>query len=488
MTLWRRETIAGKLTRMNLLVSGIALLLAYLSFLAYDLLSLRQNLINSLNAEAAIVSANSVTALMFDDQQAAEVTLSALRGSPHVRAGVILDEDGRVFARFTHDGGPVPEITQRLTPSEEGQYWGSGPNVLLGRRVRFQGRSLGAVYLLAETSDVAHRAERFGLMSACILLLCFIAALLATATIRRLVTEPLTDLAETALIVSRNRDYSVRARLPKTSDELAFLVQSFNEMLEQIQQRDRALKDSRSALEQRVQERTAELMNANKELEAFSYSVAHDLRGPLQHIGNIGYLMEQTCKAGNTQDAPMLIEKLFEGTRRMSKLIEDLLNLSKATSTPLHQTPINLSNMAKVILQILASENPERKVEMVVQEGALVIADEGLLNQVLDNLLRNAWKYTSHQEEARIEFGFRREGPETFFFVRDNGVGFNPQYADRLFRPFQRLHSQNEFPGTGVGLATVQRIIARHGGMIAAKGEVGQGAEFCFTLPYKPGR
>lgn len=488
MRLWRGKSIAGKLTRLNLLVSGIALLMAYVSFLAYDLLSLRQNLINSLNAEAAIVSANSVTALMFDDPQTAEATLASLRGSPHVRAGVILGEDGRVFAQFTHDGSPAPEIDDRLTPSEESQYWGNGPNVLFGHRIRFEGRSLGAVYLLAETSDVAHRAERFGLMSACILMLCFIAALLATATIRRLITEPLTDLAETALVVSRNRDYSVRARLPKTSDELAFLVQSFNEMLEQIQQRDRALKESRNALEQRVQERTAELMNANKELEAFSYSVAHDLRGPLQHISNIGYLMEQTWKSGNTQDAPMLIEKLFEGSNRMSKLIDDLLNLSKATSTPLRQTPINLSNMAKAILQTLASEDPQRKVEVAVQDGALVIADEGLLQQVLDNLLRNAWKYTSHQHEARIEFGSRREGRETVFYVRDNGVGFNPQYADRLFRPFQRLHSQNEFPGTGVGLATVLRIIARHGGTIGAKGEVDQGAEFFFTLPYEPAR
>ena len=172
----------------------------------------------------------------------------------------------------------------------------------------------------------------------------------------------------------------------------------------------------------------------------------------------------------------------------MSKLIDDLLNLSKATSTPLHRTVINLSDMAKAILQTLASENPERKVEIAVQAGAHVIADEGLINQVLENLLRNSWKYTSHQEAARIEFGFRQEGGEGVYFVRDNGVGFNPRYADRLFRPFQRLHSQSEFPGTGVGLATVQRIISRHGGTISAKGDVGQGAEFFFTLPYEATR
>ncbi len=484
MSIWRRQSISGKLTRMNLLVSGIALLLAYVSFLGYDLFTSRQNLINSLDTEAAIVSANSVTALMFDDQQAAEVTLSALRGSPHVLGAVIIGSDGRTFAQYTRERAPRPDFQQRLDADKSTEYWAAGRDILLARRIMFQNRSLGTVYLLAATSDVAHRAERFGLISACILLLCFLTALLATATIRSLVTQPLTDLAETALIVSRNRDYSVRARMPRSEDELAFLVKSFNEMLEQIQERDQAVKESRWALEQRVQERTAELTAANKELEAFSYSVAHDLRGPLQHISNISFLLQQTCISGNCSDALALIDKLFEGSGRMSRLIDDLLNLSKATSTPLHRTAINLSEMAESILKTLQAESPERTVRIEVQEGAHVIADEGLLNQVLENLLRNAWKYTSRGDSAVIAFGFVQEDHETVYFVRDNGVGFNPRYADRLFRPFQRLHSQSEFPGTGVGLATVYRIIARHGGNIWARGKVDQGAEFLFTVPY----
>jgi signal transduction histidine kinase len=488
MKIWRRQSISGKLTRMNLLVSGIALLMAYVSFLGYDLYTLQQNLISSLGAEAAIISANSVTALTFDDQQAAEATLSALRGSPHVRSAVIIGADGKVFAQYTREGAPPSDFKHTLDADKSTEYWTHGRDIVLARRILFENRSLGTVYLMAETSDVAHRAERYGLISACILLLCFLTALLATATIRSLITRPLTDLAETALIVSRNRDYSVRARLPQTEDELAFLVESFNGMLEQIQQRDRALKESRTALEQRVQERTAELLAANKELEAFSYSVAHDLRGPLQHISNISFLLQQACTLGDLSGASMLIEKLFEGTKRMSTLIDDLLNLSRATSTPLHRTAINLSEMATSILQNLQSENPERTVSIKVQEGAHVIADEGLLNQVLENLLRNSWKYTSRKTSAEIEFGFHQEDSETIYFVRDNGVGFNPRYADRLFRPFQRLHAQSEFPGTGVGLATVHRIIARHGGKIWAKGNLEQGAEFSFTLPYESGQ
>ena len=344
---------------------------------------------------------------------------------------------------------------------------------------------MGEVYLLAETADLARSAMQFGAISAGILLLCFLIAMLATSAIRRLLTQPLSSLAETAQAVSRERDYSVRAKTPRSGDELAALVQSFNEMLDQIQERDRALEQSRVELEERVRDRTAELTAANKELEAFSYSVAHDLRGPLQQISNIAFLLEQVeANSPSHSDARSLIEKLNEGSKRMSELIEDLLNLSRATTTPMRRTPADLSNMAESILEKLRTETPERKVETVIEVGARAMADEGLIYVVLENLLRNAWKYTSKSDSAKIEFGYKDEAAGPVFFVRDNGAGFNPQYADRLFKPFQRLHSQSEFPGTGIGLATAHRIITRHSGKIWAKGKVDGGAEFCFTIPY----
>jgi signal transduction histidine kinase len=165
-------------------------------------------------------------------------------------------------------------------------------------------------------------------------------------------------------------------------------------------------------------------------------------------------------------------------------LIEDLLNLSRATSTPLHRTPIDLSSMAEEILAGLQAEDSSRHVAITVEKGARAIADEGLIHVVLENVLRNAWKYTSKTPAAEIRFAYAEEPAGPVFSVHDNGAGFNPQYADRLFKPFQRLHSQNEFPGTGIGLATAYRIVTRHGGRIWAKGKVNGGAEFCFTLPY----
>jgi signal transduction histidine kinase len=484
MRIWSNQSISDKFMRMTMLVSGFALLLAYVSFLVYDLYSLRQELITSMATEANIMGANSVTALLFDDKQAAQNTLSALHNSHQIRAAVILRPDGSEFARYLRDPSIEFDLTNRLAPGETLRYWTKGRDILLGSRIQFQGGSVGAVYLIAETSDVARRAERFGLISAVMLIICFAIALLATSAVRHLVTDPLTGLAKTAQIVTRERDYSVRAKIPPSSDELSFLVQSFNEMLEQIQDRDRALEATRSDLERRVDERTAELSEANKELEAFSYSVAHDLRGPLQHVNNIGFLLQQSSAVGLTPEGRMLVDRLLEGSKRMSDLIDDLLNLSRASSHPLHRTPIDLSLIAETVAARLQAERDGRQVRFIIAGGAHVFADDGLMQVVLENLLGNAWKYTSKSESAEIEFGYTGEETGTVYFVRDNGAGFNPRYADRLFRPFQRLHSQSEFTGTGVGLATAYRIITRHGGKIWAKGNVDQGATFFFTIPY----
>lgn len=484
MKFWTSQSISDKLMRMTLLVGGVSLLLAYFSFLIYDLYSLRQQLMTSMLTEANIVGANSVTALMFDDRQAAENTLSALRNSPQIRAAVIIRPDGTEFARYLRTSSDQFELTEHLTLSESQHFWTKGRDILLGSRIRFQGGWVGSVYLLAETSGVARSIERFGLISAGMLVVCFAIALLATSTIRHLVSDPLTDLARTAQIVTRERDYSVRAKIPSSSDELSFLVKSFNEMLGQIQNRDHALEASRAELEQRVEERTSELSATNKELEAFSYSVAHDLRGPLQHINNIGFLLQHSASQGLNSEGRLLIDRLLEGSKRMSALIDDLLNLSRASSHPLHRRPIDLSHLVDAITARLQAEKDGRNVRFDIARGAHVFADEGLMQVVLDNLIGNAWKYTSRTESAVIQFGFTDENGETVFYVKDNGAGFNPRYADRLFRPFQRLHSQSEFVGTGVGLATAYRIITRHGGKIWARGDVDQGATFYFTVPY----
>lgn len=487
MSFWNPQSISGKLTRSNVLFGAIALLLAYVCFLVFDLYSIRQNLIYSLDTEAAIIGENSVTALTFDDPQAAVNTLGALRRSPHILSAVIARPDGTTFAEYRRQGSIAPVGFSPINPNRpSGTWYFKDGTLFVEHQIRFQGNLLGTVVLQAETNELSTRAIQFGVISAVILLFCFVAAILATGSFRRLITRPLSHLTETAQLVTREQNYSLRAEMPKSQDELSFLIASFNRMLDQIQQRDKALEESRAALEQRVRERTAELSAANKELEAFSYSVAHDLRGPLQQITNISFLLGLHQSHAHDAEGSGLVEKISEGSAKMSRLIDDLLNLSRATSTPLNRTAIDLSEMAEKIVAGLKAEDPGRHVEFKLEPGAHVIADEGLMALVMENLLRNAWKYSSKRDDAQITFGYRQEAEGTVYFVRDNGVGFNPEHIDRLFRPFQRLHSQSEFPGTGVGLATVQRIIARHGGRIWASGGPDRGAEFAFTLPDAP--
>ncbi|MGA2216829.1 MAG: CHASE sensor domain-containing protein, partial [Terracidiphilus sp.] len=403
MKLWSAESIAGRLTAMVVFVSGTALLLAYVSYLAYDYYSLRHNLIESIDSQANLIGINSETALLFDDQLTAETTLSSLRGAPSILAAEILRADGSPFAHYTRKGYEANQpIEPRLPGGQTSAAWIQGETVLLGHVITSDGKPIGWVYILAETRAVGHRAREFGLISAGILLVCFAIALLATLAMRGSIIRPLENLADTARVVSRKRDYSVRAEVPKRRDEMAFLAQSFNEMLDEIEQ-------SRAVLEQKVAERTAELSSANRELEAFSYTVAHDLKGPLQQVSNIAYLLQVDPAGGGSFDPKPLLEKLVAAAMRMSTLIDDLLNLSRVASTPLKHVPVDLSAVARSILDGLA-QSGGRKVETIVADGCAALADEGLIIVVMENLLRNAWKYSSRKESTRIEFGCREQG------------------------------------------------------------------------------
>jgi signal transduction histidine kinase len=360
-----------------------------------------------------------------------------------------------------------------------------GTDILVGSRVIYQNKRVGTVYIEAHLTGLRQQALRYALIAAAILLICLAVALLIGAIFRGLLSQPIVSLARTARLVSRYRDYSLRFEPGQSYDELASLTEAFNEMLAEIQQRDAALEKARSELEQRVEQRTAQLRDANRELEAFSYTVAHDLRGPLETISNICYLMQSQGDAAHKDSGDPMLERLSISVAEMSSLIDDLLNLSRATSAGLHRKHIDVSALAGTILEGLAAAHRDREVDRVVQLGCHADADPGLMQIVLQNLLRNAWKFTDHRESARIEFGCTENGPngpQDTYYVRDNGAGFDPRLADRLFKPFQRLHTENEFAGTGIGLATVQRIIARHGGKIWAEGEVAKGATFYFTL------
>lgn len=235
-------------------------------------------------------------------------------------------------------------------------------------------------------------------------------------------------------------------------------------------------------LEQRVRERTAQLESANKELESFSYSVSHDLRAPLRHIDGFSRVLLEDYREKIDGEGKDYLFRLRNASQRMSQLIDDLLKLSKVTRSELNRQQVNLSRMAQVTVLELKQTQPQRQVSVKIAEDVTANGDARLLRVLMENLLANAWKYTGKQESSIIEFGTAEVAGETTYFIRDNGVGFDMAYADKLFAAFQRLHRSDEFEGTGVGLATVQRIINRHGGRIWAESAVGAGATFYFTL------
>ncbi len=242
------------------------------------------------------------------------------------------------------------------------------------------------------------------------------------------------------------------------------------------------LKNVNQELEARVRLRTAELEASNRELEAFSYSVSHDLRAPLRAIDGFARILEEELDGALDQASRGHIERIRKATQRMAHLIDALIELARLTRQSLHKETFDLSELALQVIDELRAEEPERIVEVEITRGLMVTADRTLARVLIENLMRNAWKFSARQPVARISFRAERERDRRVFCVEDNGAGFDMAFAANLFRPFHRLHNSGEFSGTGIGLATVQRIIQRHGGLIWAESKPGQGARFYFTL------
>lgn len=243
-----------------------------------------------------------------------------------------------------------------------------------------------------------------------------------------------------------------------------------------------AMQQLNEELERRVIERTTHLEALNKELEAFSYSVSHDLRAPLRAIDGFSQALLEDYEHQLDDEGQEYLHFLRAECQQMGQLIDDLIELSRYTRSEIHYKNVDLSAIAQQIAETLLRQEPHRKAEFVIADGVKGYGDESLLRVVLQNLLGNAWKYTAKQAEARIEFGYNNQNGTVEYFVRDNGVGFNMAYAHKIFGAFQRLHGRHDFEGTGIGLATVQRIIRRHGGTVRAEGTVNVGATLYFIL------
>ena len=374
--------------------------------------------------------------------------------------------NGSITRHATHAGRPVLEIIY--------------PAVLANRHLA---NAHVAYYLDTPTLLRTFSPLWFVLVPVSLLVLL---AGITLLVVRRVLTDPIDRLTEVMANSSLQKQVQMPPMLLERDDEIGSLARAFQGLSDRLHQSYQALAREEEYLQEAVEQRTAQLQQANKELEAFSYSVSHDLRAPLRAIeGFMQAIVEEYLDKLPEGQCRDYFSRIQAATRRMSNLIDDLLKLSHLTRHEVAFQNVDLAVLAKDIVETLRAGEPQRRVQVRIQPELAVLGDSRLLRIVMENLLGNAWKFTRDTADACIEVGLNSDGKEDVFYVCDNGAGFDDQYAERMFQPFQRLHSIDQFEGTGIGLAIVQRIIQRHGGRVWAEGGPDGGAciRFCIDVP-----
>jgi len=508
--------IKRKLTLVILLTSGIALFLAYLAFVAVELNSSRNSMVRDLDVLADVVAINTTAALSFQNSSDAQEILNALSAEPQIDGAWLYDEAGNLFASYhkatasNEEKGPPHHFStlsrDALHKGEKGDFSSSHRfaegRLLLCRPVMLNQRYLGSICLEASLNELYSRLRIY----ACVVLISLLGSLFAafaiSSSLRRSVTDPILNLASTARLVASNGNYSLRV-LKQSNDEIGLFTDDFNQMLAAVEERDNALnkgtlvlkeqiaariqaeqelKSLNEELEQRVAERTQELMRSNEELEQFAYVASHDLQEPLRMVGSYMQLIESRYRGKLDADADKFIGFAVDGAKRMQALIRGLLAYSRVGARAKHFGKADCEELFKSAIADLRLAVEESGASITHDRLPTVNADKTQLTQLFQNLLSNALKFRG-QEKPQVHVSALQNDHVWTFSIKDNGIGIDPHFFERIFIIFQRLHARGEYPGTGIGLAVCKKIVERHGGKIWVESEPGRGTTFFFTIP-----
>ncbi len=489
MRLLKRVSIHRKLTLIGLATSACSLMLACAALFTYEVSSFKKAMVQRLTTQAEIAAFNAGSAVLFGDRTAAILTLAALRSEPHMISATIFDAAGSIFVDDRRVGDSSEAIG--LDDSGDARSYSFYENELrLSEPILVDGKKVGTLWLRSDTGELEERAANLAFIAGLVLLATLFIAHVVYSKLQRSISKPLLQLAEQARAVTIDKDFSVRTH-SESEDEIGDLVSSFNDMLSEIERREAELERQTRELQEEVAARVEaqrelaahadELVRSNRELENFAYVASHDLQEPLRMVASYTQLLAEEYRGKLGEEADEYIGFAVGGATRMQALIQALLAYSRISTVDDRKTTVDADEILATVIGDLSAVIAESGARVVTHPLPSVVTDPSRLAQVLQNLISNAIKY--RRGAPVIEVDARQDEDQWVFSVKDNGIGIESRYSDRVFLMFQRLHTQSEYEGTGIGLALCKRIVERQDGKIWLESEPGSGSTFFFTIP-----
>ncbi len=481
MSAFSRLSIRSKLTVIIMSITSVTLILTGVAISLFNIKQEKLEIYEGNLLLAKLIANRSTAAIVFDDTNLATENLESLRNMHDITNACIYQDDGELFAQYHRIKNSDTACPKLKNLSLDIAVF-KNSHLQIATTITLKDEILGYIFFNNNLKKLDSQTSEDLTIIIIFTIIASIIALLLTNILQKIISKPIIKMKKIVSEVESTKNYLLRTNA-KGQDEISQLGKAFNTMLETIETQQEDLINTNINLEVEVTKRTKELQLANRELESFNYSVSHDLRAPLRAISGFSQIVNEDYSEILDNEGKKLLSRIQDNTRHMVELIEALLTLSRLGRAEINYSTINLSEMALNIINTLKELDPKRHIEFSHPEKLTATGDPILVKVVFDNLLSNAWKYTSKQKNTKIEFGQLIINGEKTFFITDNGAGFDMNFADKLFSAFSRLHSRDEFPGTGIGLATVRRIINRHEGRIWAESKPNEGATFYFILP-----